>query len=205
MARFSWIILALCASLSAPASGADEASLEPPKLKALKGEAKSLRESRKEVLDVLYHQLSIAQDSESAQRVVSAIDTFWAQSGSDTTDLLMQRAKIAIQERNYDLAVSILTAIGEIDPRFVAAWNQLATVYYLQDRYPEAMLGLRRVLALDPRHFKAIEGLGIILREIGKKDAALVVLRRALAIHPFLESAKQAEEELAREIEGQGI
>jgi tetratricopeptide (TPR) repeat protein len=67
------------------------------------------------------------------------------------------------------------------------------------------MNGLRRVLALDPMHFKAIEGLGIILRETGKNEAALRVMRRALEIHPFLESAKKAADELEREVEGQGI
>jgi tetratricopeptide (TPR) repeat protein len=67
------------------------------------------------------------------------------------------------------------------------------------------MQQLRRVLAIDPRHFKAIEGLGIILRETGNKKAALEVTRRALAINPYLKSAKQAAEELEREVEGQGI
>ncbi|HKJ63453.1 MAG TPA: tetratricopeptide repeat protein [Hyphomicrobiales bacterium] len=179
--------------------------MQPPDLELLKGDKKPLREARKDVLSSLYNQLSLSKNAESAELIVSAIDRLWTQSGSDTTDLLMQRAQVALQEQNYDLAIELLQSISEIDPRYVAGWSQLATVYYLKDRYHEAMNGLRRVLALDPKHFKAIEGLGIILRETGKTKAALAVMRRALEIHPFLETAKKAVEELEREVEGQGI
>ncbi len=117
----------------------------------------------------------------------------------------MQRAGIALKSQKYDLATQILTALTEAEPRFVEGWNQLATIYFLQEDYTNAMRELRHVLALDPRHFKAIEGMGIILRETGHKKAALEVTRRALAINPHLKSAKQAIEELSREVDGQGI
>jgi tetratricopeptide (TPR) repeat protein len=191
---------------SAIATGDLATTESPPDLELLKqGEEKPLREARSDVLSSLYTQLSLSKNAESAQIIVSAIDRLWAQSGSDTTDLLMERAQGALQEQDYDLAIELLTAISETDPRYVAGWSQLATVYYLKDRYGEAMNGLRRVLALDPQHFKAIEGLGIILRETGKTKSALAVMRRALEIHPFLETAKKAAEELEREVEGQGI
>jgi tetratricopeptide (TPR) repeat protein len=179
--------------------------MHPPNLELLKGDKKPLREARKDVLASLYNQLSLSKNAESAQIIVSAIDRLWAQSGSDTTDLLMQRAQLALSQKNYDLAIDLLQSISEVDPRYIAGWSQLATVYYLKDRYIEAMNGLRRVLALDPKHFKAIEGLGIILRETGNDKAALTVMRRALEIHPFLETARKAVEELEREVEGQGI
>lgn len=201
------LALAVLSFWSIPVSAGDDpaSSEQPPALELLKKEGeKPLREARKDVLSSLYNQLSLQKNAESAQVIVSAIDRLWAQSGSDTTDLLMQRAQVALQAQNYDLAIELLTAISETDPRYVAGWSQLATVYYLKDRYYEAMIGLRQVLALDPKHFKAIEGLGIILRETGKKRAALTVMRRALKIHPFLETAKKAAEELEREVEGQG-
>lgn len=179
--------------------------MQPPNLELLKGDKKPLREARKDVLASLYNQLGHSQNAENAQIIVSAIDRIWAQSGSDTTDLLMQRAQVALGQQNYDLAIQLLQSISEIDPRYVAGWSQLATVYYLKDRYGEAMKGLRRVLALDPKHFKAIEGLGIILRETGNDKAALTVMRRALEIHPYLETARKAAEELEREVKGQGI
>jgi tetratricopeptide (TPR) repeat protein len=176
-----------------------------PKLKSYSDPKRSTRKAYDELLTSLYDQLQRAGSDEAAEVVEGAIEKFWSRSGSDTADLLMQRASAAIEARNYELAVQLLTSITKIEPRYTAALNQLATVHFLENRYREAMLQLRRVLAVDPRHFKAIEGLGIILRETGNKKAALQVTRRALAIHPHLKSAKQAEQELAREVEGQGI
>jgi tetratricopeptide (TPR) repeat protein len=192
-------------NIPASAVNAPTAGEQPPDLELLEKEDKSLREARKDVLSSLYNQLSLSKNAASAEVIVGAIDRIWAQSGSDTTDLLMERAQLALQAQDYTLAAELLQSISEIDPRYVAGLSQLATVYYLQDRYSDAMNGLRRVLALDPMHFKAIEGLGIILRETGRNKAALQVMRQALKIHPFLESAKKAAEELERDVEGQGI
>ena len=81
----------------------------------------------------------------------------------------MERAGIAIQAKNYDLALQILSGLVEIAPDFAEGWNQLASVYFLQEDYDKAMRGLRHVLALEPHHYKAIEGLSLILREMGDK------------------------------------
>jgi tetratricopeptide (TPR) repeat protein len=70
----------------------------------------------------------------------------------------------------------------------------------------ELALGdLRRALALDPNHFKALDGLGQILREIGQKKAALKAFKQLLEVHPYWSGAQQLVDELAREVEGQGI
>jgi tetratricopeptide (TPR) repeat protein len=178
---------------------------ELPALKPLSEPKQSLRKARKELLASLYDQLRGSESEAGAELISSAIEKLWTQSGSDTANLLMERAGIALKARNYELATSILLSLTEVEPRYPEGWNQLATIYFLREDYNNAMVQLRRVLALEPNHFKAIEGLGIILRETGRKEAALKVTRRALAINPHLKSAKQAEEELAREVEGQGI
>jgi len=64
---------------------------------------------------------------------------------------------------------------------------------------------LRRALALDPNHFKALDGLGQILREIGQKKAALKAFKQLLEVHPYWSGGQQLVDELAREVEGQGI
>ncbi|NJM34314.1 MAG: hypothetical protein HC850_05895 [Rhodomicrobium sp.] len=176
-----------------------------PDLKPLASAPQSMAKARQEMLSSLYDQLQKVQSEEAAALIVSAIERLWSQSGSDTADLLMERAGLAAKAQNYKLATEILSALTEIEPRFAEGWNQLATIYFLEDNYFEAMQRLRQVLAIDPRHFKAIEGLGIILRETGNKKAALHVTRQALAINPYLKTAKQAAEELEREVEGQGI
>jgi tetratricopeptide (TPR) repeat protein len=163
------------------------------------------RQSKSAFLTTLYDQLKQAQSEEAAELVAKAIERVWRQSGSDTADLLMERAGIAIQAKNFELALQILSSLVEIAPDYAEAWNQLATVYFLQEDYDKAMRGLRHVLALEPQHYKAIEGLSLILREMGDKRAALRATRRALTIYPHLKSAQQAQDELMRDVEGQGI
>jgi tetratricopeptide (TPR) repeat protein len=75
----------------------------------------------------------------------------------------------------------------------------------VQNDIERALGDLRRTLALDPHHFKALDGLAQILREIGQKKAALKAFKELLEVHPYWSGAKQAIEELEREVEGQGI
>jgi len=184
-----------------PPSSRHESRQEP----AARKPQRITRQNRAAFLSSLYDQLSQAQNEEAADVVAKAIERVWRQSGSDTADLLMERAGVAIQAKNFDLALQILSALVEIAPSYAEGWNQLATVYFLQEDYERAMRGLRQVLALEPRHYKAIEGLSLILRELGDKKAALRAARRALTVYPHLKSAQQAQEELMRDVEGQGI
>jgi tetratricopeptide (TPR) repeat protein len=163
------------------------------------------RQNKAEFLSTLYEQLEKASSEEAADLVAKAIERVWRQSGSDTADVLMERAGIAIQTKNLDLALQILSALVEVAPSYAEGWNQLATVYFMQEDYDKAMRGLRQVLALEPKHYKAIEGLGLILREMGDKKGTLRATRRALSVYPHLKSAQQAQEELMRDVEGQGI
>jgi tetratricopeptide (TPR) repeat protein len=163
------------------------------------------RKNRTEFLSSLYNQLEQAPNEEAAEGVAKAIERVWRQSGSDTADLLMERAGIAIQAKNFELATQILTGLVEVAPDYAEGWNQLASVYFLQEDYDKAMRGLRHALALEPHHYKAIEGLSLILREMGDKKGALRATRRALSVYPHLKSAQQALDELTRDVEGQGI
>jgi tetratricopeptide (TPR) repeat protein len=208
------ILLASAAALAALLCGsspnaAAQENKAPPLPEASPGHPRSpqkmTRESRAAFLTTLYDQLKQAPSEEAAELVVKAIEKVWRQSGSDTADLLMERAALAIQAKNLPLAMELLSALVQVAPEYAEAWNQLATVHFMQDDYRKAMQGLRQVLTLEPRHFKAIEGLALILRELGDKKGALRAVRRALAIHPQLKSAKQAEDELMRDVEGQGI
>lgn len=178
---------------------------EPDKPLAQRKPPKITRKNRAEFLTSLYDQLQAAPDEEAAERLAKGIERVWRQSGSDTADLLMERAGIAIQAKKFDLAIQILGGVTAVAPEYAEGWNQLASVYFLQEDYEKAMQGLRHVLSLEPKHYKAIEGLALILREMGNKKGALNATRRALSIYPHLKSAQQQQEELTRDVEGQGI
>jgi tetratricopeptide (TPR) repeat protein len=117
----------------------------------------------------------------------------------------MGRSAKAINEQKNDPALQLLDAVVELAPDYSEGWNRRAYVYFLQNNYEGAVGDLRRALALDPNHFKALEGLARIMRETGQKKGALQAYKQILKINPFQDGAKDAADELAVEVEGQGI
>ena len=162
-------------------------------------------EEREKTLSDLYALLATADDEESAKAIADAIERVWVHSGSATIDLLMERAIKAMNDKKVDLALKLLDQVVELAPDFTEGWNRRAYVHFVQNDIERALGDLRRALALDPHHFKALDGLGQILREIGQKKAALKAFKELLDVHPYWSGAKQAIEELEREVEGQGI
>jgi len=160
---------------------------------------------REKTLSDLYALLSTADDEESAKAIADAIERVWVHSGSATIDLLMERSIKAMNEKKVDLALKLLDSVVELAPDFTEGWNRRAYVYFVQNDIERALGDLRRTLALDPHHFKALDGLAQILREIGQKKAALEAFKELIDVHPYWSGAKQAIEELEREVEGQGI
>lgn len=161
--------------------------------------------SKKEVLSDLFKRLRDAQDAESAGVVAEAIGKIWLRSGSDTVDLLMNRASRMIQEKELEMALDILDSVVAIAPEYPEGWNRRATVLFLKRDFRRSLEDLRHVLSLEPRHFRAINGLGLIMQELGDKKAALKAFRHVLKVYPQLNDTRQIEKELAREVEGQGI
>lgn len=160
---------------------------------------------KEKLLESLYKELETAPNVTTAERYAGAIENLWRQSGSETVDLLMERSNLALQTNDFELALKYLSAVVRIAPDFPEGWNQLANVYLLREEYGAAMQQLRRVLALDPHHFMALTTVARILREVGNKRSALNAFRMALKAHPFMDIARQAEDELGREVEGQQI
>jgi tetratricopeptide (TPR) repeat protein len=110
-----------------------------------------------------------------------------------------------VSAKKLELAQQLLDFAVELAPDFAEAWNRRAYVYFMRNNISGALGDLRRVLALDPSHFKALDGLGQILREIGQKKPALEAFKQLLDVHPYWSGAKQAVEELSREVEGQDL
>lgn len=160
---------------------------------------------REKTLSDLYALLATADDEESAKAITDAIERVWLHSGSDTIDLLMERSIKAMSEKKTELAMKLLDSVVELAPDFTEAWNRRAYIYFVQNDVDRALGDLRRALALDPHHFKALDGLAQILREIGQKKAALKAFKQLIDVHPYWSGAKQAIEELEREVDGQGI
>jgi len=156
-------------------------------------------------LDTLFEALKVAPDEASAKAIEDRIWALWMVSGSDTCNVLMSRAKMAADGRDYGLAIKLLNAVIELRPEYTEGWNRRATVYYLQKDYAHSLADIREVLAREPRHFGALSGLGAILQEIGDEKHALAAYRRALAIDPHLEHIGEVVKTLTEKVEGRAI
>ena len=156
-------------------------------------------------LDFLFGALKAAPDADSAKQVENRIWALWLASGSDTANLLMTRAKTAIDGNDLDLALQLLDAIIKIKPDYIEAWNRRATIHYMRKEYGDALLDIRQVLVREPRHFGALSGLGMILQEFGDEKNALVVFRRALEINPYMSKIPDMVKSLSEKVDGRDI
>jgi tetratricopeptide (TPR) repeat protein len=156
-------------------------------------------------LDTLFGALKLAPDEASAKAIEERIWAIWNSSDSDTCNLLMSRVKDATDDKDYDLAIKLLDSIVAIKPDYVEAWNQRATIYYLNHEYGRALADIREVLAREPRHFGALAGLGLILQDIGDDKHALQAYEAALAIDPHLRNVPDMVKTLREKVEGRDI
>jgi tetratricopeptide (TPR) repeat protein len=205
--------VAVCAlwttAMVAPAPA--QVAPQPPPPQEKRAEGKPLdkmpqtADEKAKVLNDLYAHLATANDEQSAKSISETIERLWLQSGSETINLLMERSGTALAAKNPDLALRLLNYVVELAPDYAEGFNRRAYVHFSQNNLESAVGDLRRTLALEPNHFKALDGLGQIWREHGNKKGALRVIKQLLEIHPNWPGAKQAAEELTRDVEGQGI
>jgi tetratricopeptide (TPR) repeat protein len=205
---------ALALALWAPSGQALAQAIQPPSPR--QGEAiepmqppsdlpRPQRGDRVRNLDFLFDALKAAPDADTAKQVENRIWALWLASGSDTANLLMTRAKAAIDAKDLDLAVKLLDSIVEIRPDYIEAWNRRATIHYMRKDFGKSMEDIRQVLMREPRHFAAISGLGMILQEFGDEKRALDAFRKALAIHPHLQKIPDLVKSLTEKVEGRDI
>src|SRR4051812_20046436 len=156
-------------------------------------------------LDFLFGALKAAPDEESAKHVEARIWALWNQTSSDTTALLMQRSKAAMDNKQVDVALKLLSAVVKLKPDYVEGWNRRATLYYLQNDYTRSLDDIQQVLVREPRHFGALAGLGMIMQELGDEKRALDAFRKALAVNPHLDKVPELVKTLTEKVEGRDI
>jgi tetratricopeptide (TPR) repeat protein len=189
------------AQAAAPKSGVAEAK----QLKQVLAPKPAPEAMRRQTLDALFLRLRNAGGPEDAQRIAASIASVWLQSDSDTANLLMQRAMVSTQARNYPLALSLFDKLVALEPDWAEAWNQRATTRFLAGDMDGAMADINRVMKLEPRHFGALAGMGMILQGAGLDKDALEIFKKALAIYPLEPDIQKFVEKLTLEIEGQDI
>lgn len=86
---------------------------------------------------------------------------------------LQKRAAQARDAGHLDEAATLYRRALVLDPRWTEGWWSLGTLQYDSDRYAEAELSFRKVVALDPKHGTARAMLGLCEFEMGEFDRSL--------------------------------
>ena len=153
-------------------------------------------------LDALFTQLEQASDASAAASVEQEIWTHWADSGSPTVNILLERAAAAESDGDVDLAGRFLDQASDLAPEYAEPWNRRANLAYRAEDYAGAIAAIQETLKREPRHFGALAGLGLIYEELGQHRAALEAFRAALVIHPHYETALQGVRRLEPRVDG---
>jgi tetratricopeptide (TPR) repeat protein len=194
---------------TAPKDAPQAAPALPPADEAAPGKAPdrvpATADEKSKLLADLYAHLAAADSAETAKKVQSTIERLWGHSGSDTVALLMQRAAKALGAKNNDLALKFMDYVVLLAPDYAEGFNRRAFIHFSRNDMASAVGDLRRALALEPNHFKALDGLAQIWRQTGNAKGALSVVKQLLEVHPYWEGAAKMAEDLAREVDGQGI
>ena len=149
-------------------------------------------ETRDEQLTRLFSELHDASSVEVAARVEGRIQALWAQSSSATTDLLMERAGLAMAKQDFPVAIELLDGVITREPDFSEGWNRRATVFFLMGDYNRSISDIAETLKREPRHFGALSGLGFMLLTRGDLVHAREAYEKVLALYPMMESARLA-------------
>ena len=111
----------------------------------------------------LYARLAASKDADETGGIITRLLHRYSESGSDTADLLLQRARQAIGVENYSDALKILDATIALQPDWAEGWNARATARYLDDDYNGSMADIAQTLKREPKHLGALMGMGMIL------------------------------------------
>ncbi len=205
------IVVALSGQGHAQQSGVPEQEQNvEPNLQAIpeKGDKESLQtppSNQGLSLDALFLNLKQEADANKARRIELLIWRRWGMSGSDTVDLLMNWAAVAMEKKEWAVGLDLLDQVVVLAPQYAEGWNRRATLYFLQSHYGRSIHDIEQVLKLETRHFGAIAGLANILQKIGDDKRALFMWKKVLELYPANQNAKKIVAILEEKLSGQGI
>src|ERR1700727_1843887 len=190
---------------SAPAAQPDaqapQAQPDAPQAKQDEPPAKTPAEERAD----LYARLAASKDADETGGIITRLLHSYSESGSDTADLLLRRARQAIGVENYSDALKILDQTIALLPNWAEGWNARATARYLDDDYSGSMADIAQTLKREPNHLGALMGMGMILEARDKRADALKVYERVLEIAPHWRNAQEAADKLKAALGSSGL
>ncbi len=93
-------------------------------------------------------------------------------------------SRIAREQKNTPLALSILAHGAALDADHVQINCEIGFLYYAENRFNDAELVFHKVLARAPTSVSALGGLAATKRKLGNSDEAIELIKRANAVDP---------------------
>jgi tetratricopeptide (TPR) repeat protein len=155
-----------------------------------------------QTLATLYERLKASGSAQEANVLVRQISQRWARSGSDTSDLLMARARQALAARNGALAVELLDRVIALQPTWAEAWHVRGLAFFVMQDDGRALVDFREALRREPQHFMALGMAAAALQRQGDERSALSAYRALQDMHPFFTGVKDAIERLKPNVDG---
>lgn len=134
--------------------------------------------------------------------IVRQIARRWGRSGSDTSDLLMARARQALGAQNSALAVELLDRLVVLQPGWAEAWHVRGMAFFVMQDDGRALVDFREALRREPQHFMALGMAAAALQRQGDERSALSAYRALQEMHPFFRGVKDAIERLKPNVDG---
>jgi|GEM_PF-588534 len=153
--------------------------------------ALSAAQKRRAEEDKLFIELKRSADFARAEALSRSIEGLWAQSGSDSIDLLMFWANKEIAAKNYAIALDFLDNVVALAPDYAEGWMRRASVHLMTNDIALSMVEMQRVLQLEPRHYNAMLQLGAVMEMTGRPDKAQRAYEKALEFYPQMRSAQR--------------
>jgi Tfp pilus assembly protein PilF len=153
-------------------------------------------------LATLYERLRSAGSAQEAEVLVRQIARRWGRSGSDTSDLLMARARQALGAQNGALAVELLDRLIVLQPSWAEAWHVRGLAFFTMQDDGRALVDFREALRREPQHFMALGMAAAALQRQGDQRNALSAFQAVQEMHPFFAGVKDAIERLKPSVTG---
>jgi len=98
--------------------------------------------------------------------------------------VLLKNSKEKQRIGAYGEAIKILNAAVKIDPKFVAAYNQMGFVFFEDDKKNESAEAFKNAIAIDSKNLTARLGLGKTLSMLTRNDLAVEQYLKAADLKP---------------------
>ncbi len=91
---------------------------------------------------------------------------------------------VALQEKNYDQAISLIKKAIIINPAHHALYNNLGTAFKEKGKFKESINYYKKSISIKPDYVEAYLNLGILFKILKKYDEAINVLEKGIQTNP---------------------